>query len=279
MSTHRCRALVLIASFALPAGARAQENVPPAVLQIYREELKPGKSAEHERVEAGWPRAFATAKWPTNSLAAASLTGPNEAWFFIGFDSFAAWEKEQRDLEKNPVLMNEMARLSQVDGELLSNVRSIIATYRPDLSYRANVDIAKHRYFGITTFRVRPGHDEGFAQVAKLYRDTYQKSNWENHWATYQITSGMVTPTYMVFEPLKSLAEVDASMKREQEFMQAVGMEAGKAMQKAITDGIIFYETNYFAFSPKMSYMAKEFVDRDPDFWKPKAAAKKAANP
>jgi hypothetical protein len=36
------------------------------VLQIFREQVKPGKGAAHETVEAGWPKAFAKAKWPTH---------------------------------------------------------------------------------------------------------------------------------------------------------------------------------------------------------------------
>ncbi|MEO7136682.1 MAG: hypothetical protein ABI037_03100 [Gemmatimonadales bacterium] len=47
----------------------------PKVLLIFREQVKPGKDSAHEKVEAGWPRAFAKAKWPTNYLAMTTMTG------------------------------------------------------------------------------------------------------------------------------------------------------------------------------------------------------------
>jgi len=36
-------------------------------------------------------------------------------------------------------------------------------------------------------------------------------------------------------------------------------------------------QTNLFAFNPRMSYPADEWVKADPEFWKPKAAAAPAA--
>src|SRR6266496_3935930 len=127
---------------------------PPKVLQIYREEVKPGKAPAHEVVEAGWPRAFAKANWPTHYIAMTSLTGPNEAWFMTGFDSFAAWEADTRNIDKNPGLKKELDQLEAKDGELRSGGRSVVASFREDLSNQWNVDMPKMRYFRVITFRV-----------------------------------------------------------------------------------------------------------------------------
>ncbi len=101
-------AVIALSSFlsALAIGAETQTAAmgPPKVLQIAREQVKPGKNALHEKLEAGWPRLYANAQWPTHWLGVTSLTGPNEAWFLIGFDSFAAWEKDNGDIEKTPAL-------------------------------------------------------------------------------------------------------------------------------------------------------------------------------
>lgn len=40
----------------------------PELLTIIREEVKLGRSADHERVEAGWPAAFAKAKSPVGAV-------------------------------------------------------------------------------------------------------------------------------------------------------------------------------------------------------------------
>ena len=54
---------------------------PPKVLRIYREEVKPGKVAAHEKVEVGWPQAFTKANYAVHYLAMTSMAGPYEAWF------------------------------------------------------------------------------------------------------------------------------------------------------------------------------------------------------
>src|SRR5438105_10962963 len=90
---------------------------PPKVLQIYREEIKPGKNAAHEVVEAGWPRAFTKVNWPTNYLGVVAITGPSEAWFLAGYDSYAAWETDSRNIDKNPALKKELDQLEARDGE------------------------------------------------------------------------------------------------------------------------------------------------------------------
>ena len=67
----------------------------PKVLLIEREMVKFGKDAGHEKNEAAFASAAAEAKSPDHYLAATSVTGPSEAWFLVGFDSYA-------DLRKRP---------------------------------------------------------------------------------------------------------------------------------------------------------------------------------
>ena len=55
--------------------AQALPTTQPAYLTIVREEVKLGRDAEHTRIEAGWPAAFAKAKSPSSYLALVSLTG------------------------------------------------------------------------------------------------------------------------------------------------------------------------------------------------------------
>ena len=253
---------------------------PPKVLQIFREEVKPGRGAAHEKVEAGWPKAFANAKWPTHYLALVSVTGPSEAWFLTGFDSLAAWEKDSRGIDKNAALSAELQQLSAKDGELLSGTRSIAALYRDDLSYRtAGVNIGQMRYFYVTTVRDRPGHDTDFTEWNKIIRGAHEKADVPEHWAVFQVTLGMPGGTYLILQPLKSLTEVDAfAQTHGKAYQDATGDEGRKKLREAAAAGILNTETNIFAFSPKMSYVSKETAAADPDFWtpKPKAAAKPA---
>src|SRR2546426_850605 len=77
--------LLCIGATAALAQGPALPTSQPALITIYREQVKLGRGTEHERIEAGWPAAFAKAKSPNYYLAMTSLTGPNEAWFIVPF--------------------------------------------------------------------------------------------------------------------------------------------------------------------------------------------------
>ena len=267
-------AVVVCLLFAGVLPALAQQSSPPKVLQIYREEVKPGKGAAHEKVEVGWPRAFAKANSPTHYIAMTSVSGPTEAWFLSGYDSLAAWEMDTQNNDKNPTLTAELQQLSAQDGELLSNARSIVATYREDLSYQTGSDakLGTMRYFYVTTVRVRPGHEAEYEAMNKIVREAHQKANIPERWAVFQVNYGMPRTTLLIFQPLKSLAEVDNFPKTHGDtFQAAIGEDGGKKLRELTNSAVLTSETNIFAFSPKMSYASKEMIAADPDFWAPKA--------
>src|SRR5689334_21948349 len=76
----------------------------PKMIQIYREMVKPGRGPAHEKVEAGWPRAYKSSKNSAHYLAMTSVTGPNEAWFVSGYDSYEAMEKQSKAEESDAAL-------------------------------------------------------------------------------------------------------------------------------------------------------------------------------
>lgn len=259
------------------APALAQEAPPPPkVLQIYREQVKPGKSAAHERVEVGWPRAFAKANFPDHYIAMASVTGPGEAWFVTAYDSFAAFEKSQEAVEKNPVLKAETEALSAQDGELLTSVSSILAVHRDDLSYRPNVHVSKMRFVTVTTTRVQPGRGSDFAAFRKVVNEAHAKANMDEHWSVYEVVSGMPTQTYLIFQGMKSLADMDAFAQMHGKAYQDALGEDNRARVRDLQKEAVASSTNQvFAMSPKMSYVSKEFASGDPDFWTPMPAPAK----
>ncbi|MGZ6972293.1 MAG: hypothetical protein ACXVID_11555, partial [Thermoanaerobaculia bacterium] len=214
--------------------------------------------------------------WPTHYIAMTTLTGASEAWFLAGYPSFAAWEKDRDETDKNKALTADLDRLFEKDAELLTNVRSLVAVLREDLSAGGPVDIAKMRYFRMLTFRVRPGHENDFQDAVKIVKGAYEKAKIEVPWAVYQISGGMPGPTFLIFIPMKSMSEIDTALTRAGAIREAEGPENEKALAKMASDGYATVESNIFAFSPAMSYPAKEFVSRDPEFWTPKAEAKPA---
>ena len=88
---------------------------PPKVLQVIVEFLKPGKGGSlHQATESGFVQAFQAANWPTHYLAVDSLTGAPRSLFFVGYDSFAAWEKDATATQRNAALSAAVDRKSVV---------------------------------------------------------------------------------------------------------------------------------------------------------------------
>lgn len=262
----------------VPAAALGQEAAssqpPPKVLQIFVESVKPGKGAAHEKVEIGWPQAFRKAKWPTRYLAMTSVSGPGEAWFMSGYDSYEAVGTDQRNVDKTPVLARELERLSQLDGELLSGTRSLIALYRPELSYRADeIDIAQMRYISVTLVTLKAGYDSAYADIRKLVNAGHEKAGLDERWAMYQVATGMPGPAYLLMIPMKSLQTMDVAEEiHGKSYQDALGVTVRQQLQEFARTGVASTEARLFAFSPKMSYPSDELASRDPAFWKPKAA-------
>lgn len=262
-----------------PGIASAQENMgPPKVLVIMREYLKPGKGGSlHEKTESAFVRAMTAAKWPTHYFGMDSLSGPSRSLFFVGYPSFAAWEKDTLASQKNATLSAAVDRASIADGELLTSYESSTSVLREDLSLRAAVDIAHMRYFEITQFVVRPGHEREFETLAKMYVDGYGKAVPDAHWAIFErqygaSTGDSVGDVFLVLNPMKSLAEVDSGFADSKKFDNSLSENEKKKMAELSAASIESVQTNLFAFNPKESYPDDEWVKADP-FWKPKAAA------
>src|ERR1044072_1835097 len=77
-------------------------SAPPAYMQIFREEVKPGRAGAHVQTEAGWPRAFGKAKIANNYLALTTMYGPNDARFVEGHGSIAELEAVNKAIEAAP---------------------------------------------------------------------------------------------------------------------------------------------------------------------------------
>jgi hypothetical protein len=264
--------------------AAAQEMPgPPKVLVIQREVLKPGRAgATHLKTESAFVQAMTAAKWPTHYFALDSQSGVSRSLFLIGYPSFAAWEKDNADMAKNATLSAAFDRAALADGEQLTEFSSGAFLYNEEGSLRANVDIAHMRYFEISQFRVRPGHEKDWNELVKMYKSGYDKAVPNGHWALFQSMYGMENGgLYLVFNPMKSLAEVDQSMGDSKKFEAAMGEAGMKKLSELSAACIESSQTNLFQFNPKMSYPAEEWIKADPDFWKPTmtAAVKKTATP
>lgn len=278
-SIHRSAALLAI-TFAGAGNAAAQTpglpTTQPALLTIYRETVKPGRAEEHARIEAGWPAAYARANSPDYYLGMVSLTGIPEAWFISPWASHAAQGESMKRDGANPTLSAELARLSRADAELLESVRIIQAVARPDLSVGRYPDLSRQRFWDITIFRVRPGHEQEFDAAAKAYGAAAQRAVPNASYRIYQVIAGMPGPTFIVFSSVESFADFDRVMADDMKTMQAFTAEEMGVLQKFSRDGMLNAETNRFRLDPRMSYVSAATRATDPAFWNPRPAARRA---
>lgn len=251
----------------------------PKVLVIEREWLKPGRSgAIHEKSEANFINAVKAAKWDTRYVAATSMSGRPRALFLFGYDSFAAWEKDNRATEANSVLSAALDKASMTDGDLLTEYNQNVYTLDEENSLRLS-DAVHARYFEISMYHIKPGHRKEWMDLVKLYHDTLEKAVPSANWALYESYYGEDNGgIYITITPMKSLAEDDAGMgdgKKIQEALGASGMKHVSELTAACLDS---QQTNLFEINPRMSYPSDEWIKAD-SFWKPKTMSPAAKKP
>ena len=277
----RITQLALLALCGGSASAFAQaQGLPtsqPPLLTIVREEVKVGRAAEHARIEAGWPAAYERAKSPNYYLAMVSMTGPSEARYISPYANYAALGESMKREESDAVLSAELARLARADAEVLNNLRTVQAMGRTDLSMGAYPDLGRQRFWEITTFRVRPGHEGEFDAAAKAYVSAATRSAPTTAFRVYEVQAGMLTPTYIIFSSIVTYGQFDDVFTNGMKTMQGATAEERAALQKFSTDAMLSGETNRFRLDPRQSYVSRETRATDPTFWAPPRQA--AARP
>jgi hypothetical protein len=123
---------------------------PPVVLQIYREELKPGADAEYDRIERDQSRVCVDMKCPNPYLGVESLTGPKEAWFFNGYSSEAHVKQVADAYGKTKALLGAMARNAKRKASLTVPGGDVFASYRAGAGRGTPWSMGEGRYLVIT---------------------------------------------------------------------------------------------------------------------------------
>lgn len=262
----------LLAGSALMAAAQtATPPPPPNVLVIYREYLKPGMSGSpHEKTEAAFVKMSKDTNWPVHYVAMTSMSGPNRALFVYAYDSFGAWGKDQEAQNTNAAYAaaNDAAEIG--DGALLTQTGAHAFLYHPEMSVHANQDVAHARYWEITSFVIKPGHEAEWTELVKIYTTGFDKFP-DAHWAVFENRYGENNGgEWVSFNPMRSLDEVDKGMANSQAFEASLGEPAMKHAAALAADCIQSSQTNLFVVSPKMSYVSDDWVKSAPEIWSQK---------
>jgi hypothetical protein len=257
--------------------AEAQEVPgPPSVIFIVREEIKPGKDAAHIEESHRFTQVLRKIKAPYGRIGMTAIAGnEHEVLYMWPFDSFASWEKMGQDMEKwgSGQFKADFDAIAPGPEDLHVSQRDMVGVFRPDLSYQANLNIAEMRYMMIETLRVRPGEMGNFTNGANLYIDGLKKGKVDSHFAIFQLVAGGPQDIFLVFQPMKSLAEMDKFQERFKAFRDAMGPEGLKSLDKIAGEVFNPGETMVYAFNPRMSYVQDDFAARDKSstaFWNTK---------
>jgi hypothetical protein len=255
----------------------AQSPEPPRMFRIFREEIKQGKNAAHEKTELAFVRAFSRANYP-NYIAMETISGPSEAWFLERYDSYAALENAIKLAQSEP-LKAAVEQADAQDGELRSNSRSLICVYQKELSYLPGPsNLPKVRFVSANVVRIRPGHRADFAEMRKLINAAFDNAGSKQRRVVYSVVSGAPSMTFIILSGMESLAAMDAAPAMS--MPDAFGKENLERYSKLTAETLVSSESLLLAVNPRMSHPPKEYVTADPDFWAPKvkAVTAKAAN-
>jgi hypothetical protein len=277
--TFLLAALLLLVATAVPsviAQTPAGTMPPPNVLLVVREQLKPGKGASHLEESHRFTQVLRKANSPYHRIGMTAIAGDeNEVLYIWPYQSFAQMEKANQDMEKwamGPLKADFEAIAPGPEDNHISQ-HDMVAIYRPDLSYKPDVNIAEMRYMVVERMQVKPGQEGAFNEGAKLYGDALKKANLDSHSAIFQVVSGADQGLYLIFSPMKSLAEMDRIPSDMKAFGEAMGPEGMAKLEKLSADVFKSFSSSIYAFNPRMSYVADEFVNRDKsgqNFWNPK---------
>ena len=271
--------LALVATTTSTVLAQGMPTAQPKFLQIYREQVKMGRTADHAKWEAGWPAAYEKNKSPYSYIALVSVTGPNEVLYVSPLASQAAYGDTLAREDADPILRAELDRLSRGDAEFVSESTSLQALARPDLSYGNFPDLAMMRFWEITTYRVKPGHDDAFDAAAKAWASATARSAPGTSWRTYQVVAGAPGGTYLVFSSHANFGAFDKAGADGDATFKGLNHDERTTLDKYFADAALSTVTNRYRLDAGQSFVPAETRQKDPAFWTPKppAAAKAPA--
>lgn len=281
MHTWKLLPMLLVLSLAHGSSLIAQDEPspnlagsPPKVLVLVRQEFKPGRAGERQKLAAAISRACDHLNVPNSWIDLESISGRPEALSFDPFDSFEEAGTAYADWGQIFSAHPELARMQEEFNTLVSSERTIIAVRRDDLGFRPqSIDFSKARFLRVLEVQLHPGHESDFVEAFKILGSAYEKIKADTPWVVYRVNVGMPSPTFLVFVPMRALKQNDDLLDWRRSIREAEGEEGAQHMEQLAKDAYASTESNLYATNPEVSHVSKDFAAGDPDFWSPKLPA------
>jgi hypothetical protein len=239
----------------------ASPGAPPKVVLLVHQQFQTGKVGEREQLEVETCKKFEEFGIPIPWIEMESVTGSPGALFF---DPATSLEEMDRAGQLLSQMYSAHPELGQLQNEIEARIASskiLIARRRDDLGKSGDgIDLSKARYWRISVVNVHPGHESDFAEADKLRASGSSQASW----VVYEVDSGTTLPTFLVIEPLRSLA--DAEKKPETKRPPEKGH---RDFDQIAREAFLSVESNLWAIHPEMSHVSRGFASGDPDFWTP----------
>lgn len=238
------RLLPLIFMFGWTLGAQVFTE-PPLLIHLVR-----GESS----------RPYGQAQSAATVIGMSSLTGPVETWRVELHGSFGSVE----DTEEGMRRFTNAPKQEGLSPELFGDSRSMVAVYRPGLSYRADQAIrlmTKAKYYYVSVHRVRLGAAGEFSAGLRARREGLDDINLDRPDIAYQVVAGAASGTYILLAPMTTLNTLDEGLAR-----RAYQADQGTAK----TDSELSRTHLLFRVEPGMSYVSDAFAAEAKEFWRGK---------
>src|ERR1051326_4707292 len=147
-------------------------------------------------------------------------------------DSFGSIEDLDKILGDSPIAGREA--MVPASDDVLPPARTMIARYRPNLSYRpdqAIQDLAKARYVDVIIYRIPPGTESDFSNALKAREFSRDSANVDRPDMAYEVISGAPSGTYMVLAPFATLRSLDDARPNTPVYAEADAANARKLAQ------------------------------------------------
>jgi len=237
----------------------------PKFMHIFREQVKPGRSGDHAKWEAGWPAAFEKAKSPYQYIALQSITGPPRSGTSRRSPTRPptprCWPRK-----RSAGLGPELERLAKGDAEFLAEQSALQAVAMPELSH-GSFRRRKMRYYEISTFRIRPGHQDAWMAATGAYKAVMARSAPNAGWRTYGVVAGAPGGTYLVFSSVGAFAEFDRMMAEGEAAMKGATAEEVDVLGKFMKESVLDVVTNRYRPRSWPELRERRDEGQGPAFW------------
>jgi len=247
----------------IPACLAAQSLIePPALIQLVR---KPG-------IAQGLVRPYSDAGAALDVLGLTAVTGYPESWFVELHYNWTSIEETDKKLAAAGYrAVDPGLAVSGDDG--LAPARTMIASFRPSWSYRADQAIRslpRARYFQVTIYRIRAGTERDFGELIRLRRARQDSVNLDRPDLAYSVISGAPSGTYIFLSPIQSLRTMDDGVADIPVWAEGLADAASKQRSNVAPQAELSREHLLFRVEPKISYVSEGFTSADAAFWRGK---------